>query len=399
MSRVVPLSVPNLDSEPILRNLRECIESGWVSTGGRFIKEFEDKIANYVGVEEAVGVQSGTAALHLALKVLGIESGDEVFAPTLTFIAAVNPIRYQGANPIFIDCDDSLCMDPVKLRRFCEEECYFKNGNLYNKKTGSRIKAVVVVHVFGNLADMEKIIEIAQKYNLKVLEDSTEALGSYYTEGKYKGKYAGTVGDIGVYSFNANKIMTTGGGGMIVSNNKELLDRMRFLGVQAKTDTLYFIHDEIGYNYRMLNLQAALGVEQIDKLEEFIKVKERNYRLYKSKIQEIEGIELLEFSKGRTNKWFYSIVIDEQKYGLGRDRLLVSLIENGISVRPIWGLVHEQKPYLDSRAYMIEKAKWYYDRVINIPCSSNLTEEDVDYVVSVLKKLKSVSKECSSGRE
>lgn len=385
--KIVNLSVPNLSVEPILENLKECLESGWVSTGGRFITEFENKIARYVGVDEAVGVQSGTAGLHLALRVLGVKSGEEVIAPTLTFIAAVNPITYMGAKPIFIDCDDTLCMDPIKLRRFCEEECELRDGQLYNKKSGKCIRAIVVVHVFGNIADMEEIMEIAREYNLKVIEDSTEALGSYYTEGRYAEKYAGTIGDIGVYSFNANKIITTGGGGMVVSNNKELLNEVRFLSVQAKTDPLYFVHDEIGYNYRMLNLQAALGTDQIDRLEGFIETKIRNYNRYKEAIAKIEGLELLPFNQGiRANHWFYSLVVDKEKYGLDKDELLIKLNEIGIQTRPIWGLIHQQKPYLKDEAYMMERSTYYIDKILNIPCSSNLTEEDVDWVINVLKK-------------
>lgn len=387
-NKIINLSVPNLSVEPILKNLRECLESGWVSTGGRFISEFENKVAKYVGVDKAVGVQSGTAGLHLALRVLGVKSGEEVIAPTLTFIAAVNPITYLGAEPVFIDCDDTLCMDPIKLRRFCEEECELREGQLYNKKSGKCIKAIVVVHVFGNMADMEKIMDIAREYNLKVLEDSTEALGSYYIEGRYAGKYAGTIGDMGVYSFNANKIITTGGGGMVVSNNRELLKKVRFLSVQAKTDPLYFVHDEIGYNYRMLNIQAALGTDQIDRLERFIEAKIKNYKLYKDGIKNIEGLELLSFNQGiRANHWFYSLFVDKERYGLDKDELLIKLNEMGIQTRHIWGLIHEQKPYLKHEAYMMEKSTYYIDRILNIPCSSSLTEREVEHVIEVLKKL------------
>lgn len=390
MGRVINLSVPNLGKENILRNLSECLESGWVSTGGRFISEFEDKIAKYVGVKEAVGIQSGTAGLHTALRVSGVERDEEVIAPTLTFIAAVNPITYLGAQPVFIDCDDTFCIDPIKLEKFCREECEIIKGKLYNKKTKKQIKVIVVVHVFGNMADMEKIMDIAQKYNLKVLEDSTEALGTYYISGRYTGKFAGTIGDIGVYSFNANKIITTGGGGMVVSNNQELLDKVRFLSVQAKTDPLYFIHDEIGYNYRMLNLQAALGTEQIDQLEEFINIKIRNYKRYKEAIEKIEGLKLMTFNKNiRSNHWFYSLLVDKEKYGLNKDELLMKLNEENIQSRPIWGLIHQQKPYLNNEAYEMEKSLYYIDRILNIPCSTNLTEEEVDIVIEKLKKYKS----------
>ena len=385
----IPLSVPNLNKKEMLKNLEECLESGWVSTGGRFIPEFEEKVIKYLKVKNAAGVQSGTAGLHMALQVLGVNRDEEVIAPTLTFIAAVNPITYLGANPVFIDCDDSLCMDPIKLEKFCSEECDFIDGLLINKKTKRKIRVLVIVHVFGNMADMEKIIDIAKKYNLKVLEDATEALGTYYTEGRYKGKFAGTMGDIGVLSFNANKIITTGGGGMVVGDNYDLVEKVRFLSSQAKKDPLYFIHDEIGYNYRMLNLQAALGTSQIDELESFIETKTKNYYLYREELNKIEGLQLLTFRKGiRPNYWFYSLVVDKKKYGLNKDELLKKLVSENIQTRPIWGLIHQQKPYQKCQAYQIEKALWYYEKVLNIPCSSNLTEEEVDIVLKKIKEFK-----------
>ena len=385
---MINLSVPNLSMD-ILDNLKECLESGWVSTGGRFIPEFETKVKNYMKTKFAAGVQSGTAGLHMSLQVLGVQRDEEVFVPTLTFIAAVNPTTYLGASPIFIDCNDSLCMDPLKLEKFCSEECDFKEGVLVNKKTNKKIRALVIVHIFGNMADMEKIMDIAKKYNLKVLEDATEALGTYYTEGKYKGKYAGTIGDIGVLSFNANKIITTGGGGMVVGDNEELVEKVRFLSSQAKKDTLYFIHDEIGYNYRMLNLQAALGTSQIDQLESFIETKIKNYEIYKEELEKIEGLEILPFVEGiRANHWFYSLKIDKKKYGIGRDELLQKLVDAGIQTRPIWGLIHQQKPYSTCQSYEIEKALYYYDRILNLPCSSNLTEKEVYQVIEKIKELK-----------
>ena len=385
---MINLSVPNLSMD-ILENLKECLESGWVSTGGRFIPEFETKVKNYMKTKFAAGVQSGTAGLHMSLQVLGVQRDEEVFVPTLTFIAAVNPTTYLGASPIFIDCDDSLCMDPLKLEKFCSEECDFREGVLVNKKTNKKIRALVIVHVFGNMADMEKIMDIAKKYNLRVLEDATEALGTYYTEGRYKGKYAGTIGDIGVLSFNANKIITTGGGGMVVGDNEELVEKVRFLSSQAKKDTLYFIHDEIGYNYRMLNLQAALGTSQIDQLESFIETKIKNYNIYKEELEKVEGLEILPFVEGiRANHWFYSLKIDKEKYGIGRDELLQKLVDAGIQTRPIWGLIHQQKPYADCQSYEIEKALYYYDRILNLPCSSNLTEKEVYQVIEKIKEFK-----------
>ena len=276
MINEIPLSVPKLNLN-IIDNLRECIETGWVSTGGRFISEFEQKVANYVSVSDAVSTQSGTAGLHLALRVLGVSQGDEVIVPTLTFIAAVNPVRYMGAEPVFMDCGDDMCIDPEKLEDFCANHCTLTDAGLINNLTKKRISAMIVVHVFGNMANMERIMEIAKRYSFYVIEDATEALGTHYTGGLFSGKFAGTIGDIGVYSFNANKIITTGGGGMIVSRHQKYIDETRYLSTTAKDDLLYFVHDDVGYNYRMLNIQAALGTSQIDELESLIETKKRNY--------------------------------------------------------------------------------------------------------------------------
>jgi dTDP-4-amino-4,6-dideoxygalactose transaminase len=272
-----------------------------------------------------------------------------------------------------------LTMDPVKLEAFCETECELMGDRLIHKKTGKQVKALVVVHVFGNMADMERILTIAGKYRLKLIEDATEALGTFYTEGRYKGKYAGTLGDIGVYSFNGNKIITTGGGGMIVSKSREALERCRHLSTQAKQDTLYFIHDEVGYNYRMTNLQAALGLAQLEQLEHFIDVKRENYQEYQRL-----GIPLLSFRKGiRPNYWFYSYLTDH------RDDLMNYLTNHEIQTRPIWKLNHTQAPYQETQAYRIEKAVYYYDRVLNLPCSSNLTKEEVFTVADAIKSYNS----------
>ncbi|MDF2801228.1 MAG: LegC family aminotransferase [Anaerocolumna sp.] len=388
MDKYIPLSVPNLKGKE-LEYVTKAIETEWVSTGGGYIDEFERNIANYLKVEKAVACQSGTAGLHLALKLSGVEYGDEVIVPTLTFIAAVNPVRYLGAEPVFMDCDDSLNLDINKLEEFCNTECYLSENELINKKTQRVIKAIIIVHVFGNMADMERLIEVASRYRLKVVEDATEALGSYCTSGKYKGKFAGTIGDFGAYSFNGNKIITTGGGGMLVAKDNILIDKAKYLSTQSKDDELYYLHNEIGYNYRMTNLQAALGVAQLEQLENFIKIKSDNYRLYKSQIEKIDGLTILDFNMNtRSNYWLYSLVIDKEKYGLDRDELLVKLNNQKIMTRPIWGLIHQQKPYLSNQSYNIEKAISYYSIILNIPCSTNLNKEDIDIVVNALKNIK-----------
>ena len=295
MSGFIPLSVPNLKGNE-LKNVTEAINTEWVSTGGSYIIEFEDNIAKYLKVNGAVACQSGTAAIHLALIQSKIQMDDEVIVPTLTFIAAVNPVKYCNAHPIFMDCDDSLTIDTEKLEKFCKNECDFNGEFLINKRTKRKIKAVIVVHVFGNLANMEKLMMVGKKYNLKIIEDATEALGSYYIDGKYKGRFAGTIGDFGCYSFNGNKIITTGGGGMIVSKYNTDLDKIKYLSTQAKDDTLYYLHNEVGYNYRMTNVQAALGVAQLERLEEFIEIKKENYNLYRELFNNVDGLRILDFN-------------------------------------------------------------------------------------------------------
>ncbi len=382
--KYIPLSVPNLKGRE-LEYVTNAVETEWVSTGGPYVNQFEEKIAEYVNVKGAVSCQNGTSGLHIALQVCGVTKNDEVIVPALTFIAAVNPVKYIGAEPIFMDCDDSLTIDADKLLEFCNNECKFIDGKLINNKTQKHIKAVVVVHVFGNMTDMEKIMDVADKFNLKIIEDATEAIGTYYTTGKYKNLYAGTIGTVGVYSFNGNKIITTGGGGMIVSNNEGLLKESKHLTTQAKSDELYYTHDEIGYNYRMTNLQAALGLAQLEQLEKFIEIKKDNYDLYKEKINEIPGLSILDFKDNiRSNHWFYSLKCDNE-YSMSGDEVINYLADKKVQSRPIWGLINEQKPYIENQSYKIEKAKYYIEHIVNIPCSSNLTKEDLLYVVECLK--------------
>ena len=376
MDKFIPLSVPNIKGNE-MKYVEKALKDEWVSTAGSFIVDFENNIKNYTKSNYAVACQSGTAGIHLALLSLNINNENEVIVPTLTFIAAVNPVKYVGAEPIFMDCDDSLCLDAKKLKQFCEEECVFVDNKLINKKTKKHIKAIIVVHIFGNMANMEDIMQICEKYNLKVIEDATESLGTFYKEGKYKGKYSGTIGDIGVYSFNGNKIITTGGGGMVVCNDENIAKKIKYLSTQAKDDELYFIHNEIGYNYRMTNLQAGIGLAQLERLEEFISIKSQNYNLYNE-----NKINLLKFNeKCRANNWFYSYLTEK------RDILIKELAKNKIQTRPIWKLIHTLQPYKDCYCYKIEKAIYYYDRVLNIPCSSNLSYEDVLYVCEKIKEI------------
>ncbi len=385
MNKFIPLSIPNFEGNE-KKYVNEALNQGWVSTGGAYIARLEQEMANFLHVHNVAACQSGTSAIHLSMIEAGVKPGDVVLVPPLTFIAAVNPVKYQYATPVFIDCDDSLCMDPVKLCEFCETQCKWDGELLKYKK--KRVKAMVVVHVFGNMADMEPIMDIASKYKLKVIEDATEALGTYYTEGRYAGKYAGTIGDFGAYSFNGNKIITTGGGGAVTANESKIVDHIRFLSTQAKTDPHCYIHDEVGYNYRMTNLQAALGVAQMEKLPEFIRRKQKNFEVYKAEFEGFKYGTLMLFREGtNANKWFYSFNINRNYIKNSMKEIIIALEKKGIQARVVWGLINEQKPYENEVTYQLEKAPYYADRIINIPCSTQITKEEIIYVASEVKQL------------
>ena len=386
MSEFIPLSVPNFGAREA-ELAGQAITSGWVSTSGGKVTEFEQALAAYVGMPRAVACNAGTSALHLAAMAAGITRGDEVIVPTLTFIAAVNPLtRYVGAEPIFIGCDDSLCIDPDAVEDFCANRCELRDGRLYNKATGAHIKALEVVHVFGNMADMPRLMAIAKRYGLIVIEDATEALGTRCTDGPFAGKFAGTIGDIGVYSFNGNKIITTGAGGMVVSNHADWLERAKHLSTQAKADELQFVHDEVGYNYRLTNLQAALGLAQLEQLEGFIAHKNEMYDFYKERLDGKNGYRILPFRDGvRSNKWFYSLYLEDARHT--RDGVIAALKAQNIQTRPVWALIHEQADYGRNETYGLAMAEDFRAKIVNLPCSTNLTREDAQRVVDALLAL------------
>lgn len=385
MSRFIPLSIPNFEGNE-KKYVNEALEQGWVSTGGAYITKLEEKMAEFLHTENVAACQSGTSALHLSLIEAGVKPGDVVLVPSLTFIAAVNPVKYQFATPVFMDCDDSLCMDPYKLEEFCEEKCIFENEVLrYREKP---VRAIIVVHVFGNMADMVSILKIAEKYHVKVIEDATEALGSHYTEGPLAGKYAGTMGDFGAYSFNGNKIITTGGGGAVTARNPGTVNHMRYLSTQAKKDPHYYLHDEIGYNYRMTNLQAALGVAQMEELPEFIRRKQENYDYYRALFDGFPLAELLKFREGTfSNQWFYSLKIDRDRIKATMREIITELEKRGVQTRPVWGLINEQLPYQEEDTYKLEKAPYYADRILNFPSSTQITKEEIEYVAEQIRQV------------
>lgn len=376
---MICLSVPNFSGNE-RRYVDEAIDTEWVSTAGHAINRFEESIAKMLCVNDACACQSGTAGLHLCLRHFGVGTGDIVLVPTLTFIATINAVMYQSAIPVFFDCDDNMCIDAEQVENYLANECICKDGITVEKASGKTVKAIILVHVFGDLCDMDRFMEIGNKYGLYIIEDATEALGGVFDTGRYSGKCAGTVGHAGVFSFNGNKIITTGGGGMVVSDDKNAIEHIRYLSQQAKDDTMYFVHEEYGYNYRMTNLQAALGLAQLEQLDEFVKTKRRNHKMYQKLLADCDYGYVKDFSCKTTNCWFYSFVLNEPN-SEKRDKLIKCLNERKIQVRPIWKLNHTQTPYKQFRALDCSNARRFYDSVINIPCSTNLTSEQIKRVV------------------
>ncbi len=382
---LICLSIPNFQGNE-KKYVDEAVDASWVSTAGAFITKFEQKMAEYLHTEEACACQSGSAGLHLCLRHYGVDRDDIVLVPTLTFIATINAVMYQGAEPVFFDCDEHLCMDMNQVEAYLKNDCRKEADRTVDKATGKRVRAMIPVHVFGDHCDMIKAMELAEEYHLIVIEDATESLGGAFDQGRYKGLHTGTVGHAGVFSFNGNKIITTGGGGMIVARDSADVRHMRYLSQQAKDDVQYFVHNEYGYNYRMTNLQAALGLAQLEELDGFVGIKQKNYRHYAERLSACSYASMLPFGAGEhSNMWFYSLMLkkpDAEK----RDRLIKYLGENRIQSRPVWKLNHTQKPFEHFRHMPCENAQRYYDSIVNIPCSTNLTSEHVDRVCDTLLK-------------
>jgi len=385
MSEMIPLSVPSIEGNE-WKYVKECLDTGWVSSAGSFVDRFEKSICAFTGARYAVACVNGTAALQVSLRLAGVKPGDEVILPTLTFIAPVNAVRYLGGEPVFMDCDECYNMDIDKTIAFIEAETVFRDGYTFNKRTNKRIPAIVPVHVFGNAVRLHVLIDFCKERNIKIVEDATESLGTVYKEGILAGKHTGTIGDIGCYSFNGNKIITTGGGGMIVTNATGYAERARYLTTQAKDDEIRYIHDDVGYNFRLTNIQAALGVAQMERLPEYLATKRASYNSYKKEIDQIAGLHLADApGYANNNYWMYALQIDAAVYGKDREALMGYLQEKRIQTRPVWNLNHLQKPYRECQHYEINMAPRLLARTLNIPCSVNLTKTDINRVVECLR--------------
>lgn len=382
--KMIPLSVPCLQGNE-WQYVKECLDTGWVSSAGQFVNRFEDDICEFTGARHAVACVNGTAALQVGLRIVGVQPEDEVIVPTITFIAPVNAVKYCGASPVFMDCDDFYNIDVEKTIQFLRDETHYFDGYCWNRKTGKRISAIVPVHVFGNAVDMAKLLVECKERNIKIVEDATESLGTTYSAGDLSGYHTATVGDVGCFSFNGNKIITTGGGGMLVTKNAELAEHARYLTTQAKDDPVRYIHHEIGYNFRMTNVQAAIGVAQLEQLPDFIVAKNKIYNKYTKMVADIPGLNIAPTPEyAHSNHWMIALQVDEALYGEDREALYERLRESRIETRPLWHPNHLQQPYRKYQQYKIEKACKLHEITLNVPCSSALSEAEVDDVVQAL---------------
>lgn len=364
----VVLHEPNFDGNELLY-LKECLDSTYVSSVGKFVDKFESDLANYTGAKYAISLVNGTAALHLALKLAGVQVGHEVLLPALTFVATANAISYCGAIPHFVDCEEgTLGIDGVKLRQYLVENTTQSSEKCVNKNTGRIISALVPMHTFGHPSDLETLLSIAHDFNITLVEDAAESLGSYYC-----GQHTGTFGLLGTLSFNGNKTITTGGGGAILTNDLDLARRAKHLSTTAKIPHEWeYRHDEIGYNYRMPNINAALGCAQLEKLPSKLIAKRHLFDRYKSAFADVEGAQLFEQPENcQSNYWLQTLLLRED-LSEKRDLVLEATNAAGIMTRPVWVLLNELVAFKSSPCSDLTTAQSLSRRVINIPSSPTL---------------------------
>ena len=382
-SSFVPLAVPEVRGNE-WRYVKDCLDTAWVSSVGPYVDRFEEMLAQQVGTKYAVATVNGTAALHIALLVAGVCPDDEVLVSTLTFIAPVNAIRYVGAWPVFIDAEPTYWqMDPARVVEFLERDCRWSNGTLYNRRTGRRVAAMIPVHILGHPVDLDPILEVARKFGLKVIEDSTEGLGA-----NYKGRSLGCLGDVACFSFNGNKIITTGGGGMLVTNNQEWAQKAKYLTTQAKDDPIEYVHGEVGYNYRLTNLLAAVGCAQMERLAAYVATKRKIAAHYVDKLQGLAGITTMKNAPwAESTIWMYTIRVDGEKFGMDSRQLMRALGSRQIQCRPLWQPIHQSPAYASKHLLTMPVAEQLAQQCLSLPCSVGLTENEQDRVIAVLVEL------------
>ena len=375
---MIPLCIPEIAGNE-WKYIKECLDTNWVSSVGPFVDRFEGAVAEYIGADYGVATANGTAALHTALLVAGVEPDDEVLVSTLSFIAPANAIRYTGAWPVFVDSEpDYWQMDPQRVIDFLEQGCRWNDGTLQNKATGRRIRAILPVHILGHPVDLDPILEAARKYELVVIEDASESIGA-----RYKGRMVGTLADIACFSFNGNKVITTGGGGMITTDNEEWARRAKYLTTQAKDPGFEYIHQEIGYNYRLSNILAAMGCAQMERLDEYLATKLRIATSYTEALGKVPGITPMsqaDWAQGIF--WLYTALVDENQFGIDSRALINRLDKERIQTRPLWQPIHSSPAYKDQNPADCPVADRLYRDAISLPCSVGISTEEIERVVT-----------------
>ena len=377
---MIPLSVPFLNGNE-WKYVKDCLDTGWISSAGSYVTQFEQQVAAYAGAKYGIACMNGTVGLHIAQILSGVTTDDHVITPNITFIATLNAIKYTGATPILIDIDPKTWqMDLNLLDAYLKENTTKKEveGILYSfhNVTHKRIKAIMPVHVLGNMGDMNRLQEIATTFHLDIIEDSTEALGSLF-----KGKHAGSFGKFGVFSFNGNKIISTGGGGVIVTDDEELAKKAKHLTTQAKVSAMEYIHDDIGYNYRLVNVLAAIGVAQMEEFPTLLENKKRMDQFYRSKLSGIGDIEFQLVSPDvEANCWLFTFKTQHMR------ELLTCLNDNGVQSRPFWVPMNQLEMFKEDIYVSIEDhSNQIYQTSISIPSSAGITQAEMETVVKTIK--------------
>jgi len=374
---MIPLSVPNMSGNE-WKYVKECLDTNWISSVGSYVNLFEKKTTEFCGCRFAVATSNGTAALHTCMLLAGVKTNDLVILPNITFVAPANAIKYVNADPILLDVDPySWQMDLDVLERFLAQETTIKSGQCIHKKTTRVIRAILPVHILGNMCDMDRLLELGKKSNLVVIEDATEALGSFY-----KGRHAGTFGQFGCLSYNGNKIISTGGGGMILTNDEEGARKAKHLTTQAKASQQEYFHDQVGYNYRLVNVLAAIGVAQMEQLPTFLKRKKEIANEYNQSLNAIRGLHSQKMAADvQSNSWLYTINVKEQT------SLREHLLTNNVETRPLWVPINNLPAFKDDIYYHFDDVSAdVYRQCLSLPCSTNLTSSDQKRVIELILK-------------
>lgn len=377
----IPLAVPALSGNE-WTYVKECLDTGWVSSVGPFVDRFEREVAAYLGASHAVATTSGTAALHVAMLVAGVRPDDEVLVPALTFIAPANAVRYVGAWPVVIDVEPEFWqMDPRRVEGFLRQECEVRHGLLRNRRTGRRVAALLPVHALGHPCDMDPLVALAREFGLRVIEDATESLGA-----RYRGRPTGLLGDVGCLSFNGNKLITTGGGGMVVTNDAAWAAKAKYLTTQAKDDPVEYVHREIGYNYRLTNIQAAIGCAQLERVTDYVAAKRRIASIYAGTLSGVPGLKTMKEAPWAESAWWlYTVLIDPDDFGMSSRRLMGVLGAAGIQTRPLWQPLNRSPVYAGAPGGDCPIAERIHSEALSLPSSIALSALDQRRVIETIQ--------------